>query len=237
MSVVTIRSHSGNCKAEISLPASKSISNRLMLIKALCHEDLEIENLSTSDDTRILTQCLEDIYSEEVFDVGDAGTAFRFLTAMFAITPGTRTLTGSKQMMKRPVGDLVKALKALGADITYTDNKNHPPLIIKGRELTKRKSDIRASISSQYISALLLIAPRLPQGLELKMAGNVASKPYITMTLKMMEHFGIRYRWKWKTITIEKQLYRPKSLWWNPTGPLLHSGMRSSPFQEMQRLS
>ena len=210
MSVVYIRSHSGNCKAEILLPASKSISNRLMLIKALCKEDFTIENISNSDDTAILRLCIENISKEEVFDVADAGTAFRFLTALFAITLGTRILTGSKQMLKRPVGDLVKALKDLGADITYADKINHPPLIIKGRELTKRKSGIRANISSQYISALLLIAPRLPQGLELKMSGDVASKPYITMTLKMMEHFGVYYKWRWKTITIEKQLYRPR---------------------------
>jgi 3-phosphoshikimate 1-carboxyvinyltransferase len=210
MSVVHIRSHSGNCKAEIHLPASKSISNRLMLIKALCKEEFEIENISHSDDTRILRRCIENISEDEVFDVSDAGTAFRFLTALFAITPGTRKLTGSKQMLKRPMGILVLALRRLGADITVVGKKNHPPLIITGTELTKRITTINASMSSQFVSALLLIAPTLPKGLKIKLTGSIASKPYISMTLNMMEHFGVTYQWKENTITIMKQSYQPR---------------------------
>ncbi|MEI6851637.1 MAG: 3-phosphoshikimate 1-carboxyvinyltransferase [Bacteroidota bacterium] len=211
MSGIQIRMGSTGIKTSVDLPASKSISNRLLLIKALCKESFTIDNLSLSDDTLILQRCIENLTEEEVFDVGDAGTAFRFLTALFAITPGKRTLTGSKRMLKRPVGDLVKALNKLGADISYAAKNNHPPLIINGAILSGSKTTIRAGISSQFISALLLIAPQLPQGLQLKLLGDIASKPYISMTLKMMEHFGVSSLWKWKTIEVAKQAFQPRN--------------------------
>jgi len=209
MSGIKVQNSTGIIKISPDLPASKSISNRLLLIRALCKENIEIENLSTADDTVILQKCTENLYQEEVFDVNDAGTAFRFLTALFAITPGVRTLTGSKRMQKRPVGDLVKALQKMGADITFTAKKNYPPLRINGKKFSENKVSINAGISSQFISALLLIAPELPNGLQLKLSGEIASEPYINMTLKVMEQFGITHKWKHNQIIIEKQPYIP----------------------------
>jgi 3-phosphoshikimate 1-carboxyvinyltransferase len=210
MSRIQVRNGAGNIKASIQLPASKSISNRLLMIKALCSESFEIENLSQSDDTRVLQDCIENLDKVELFDVNDAATPFRFLTALLAIMPNSYTLTGSKQLMKRPVSNLVNALNKLGADITYAAKKYHPPLIIKGAKFSSRIVTIDAGISSQFISALLLIAPALPKGIILKLSGNIASKPYINMTLKMMEYFGVNYVWEQNKITIEKQEYKPR---------------------------
>lgn len=207
MESLKIRNGSGNINASIVLPASKSISNRLLIIKDLCRDEFEIDNLSESDDTLILQNCIENMYLSDVFNVNNAGTAFRFLTALFSIIPGTRKLSGSKRMMYRPVGNLVNALIKLGADITYNGRKNFPPLTIKGNYFTKNTVSLSAGMSSQFISALLLIAPELPNGIQIKLSGNIASKPYIEMTLKMMEQFDVRHHWKKNIITIEKQSY------------------------------
>ncbi len=199
----------GKIKTSILLPASKSISNRLLIIRALCKESPAIDNLSLSEDTLILQRCIENLAEEEVFDVANAGTAFRFLTALLAITPGKHTLTGSKRMLKRPVRELVKALKYLGADIEYSGLTGYPPLIITGKEFTNRITSIKAGVSSQYISALLLIAPCLPKGLKLTLKGEMASRPYIGMTLKLMEQFGVKSHWEKNTISVERQPYQP----------------------------
>lgn len=194
-------------KAIIDLPASKSISNRLLIIKALCPDNFTIENLSVADDTVVLKQCIENITRQKEFNTGDGGTPFRFLTALFAITPGTRMLTGSERMMKRPVSVLVNALNELGANISYANKTFRPPLIIKGTKLTKHKITIAADVSSQFISALLLIAPHLPKGLLVKLMSPIASEPYINMTLKLMEQFGINYTREGKHIQISRQAY------------------------------
>jgi 3-phosphoshikimate 1-carboxyvinyltransferase len=211
MQSTTVSSGPESVTASVGLPASKSISNRLLLIKALCDQNIEIENLSQSNDTVVLQSCIDNMLEAEIFDVNDTGTAFRFLTALFAITPGKRTITGSARMKQRPVGDLVKSLIDSGADISYANQEGYPPLIIRGTSLANQKVSMNAGISSQFISALLLIAPTLQNGLELTLDGNVASKPYIEMTLKLMKHFGIQYQWDQNIIKVEKQLYHAKA--------------------------
>ncbi|HNZ41893.1 MAG TPA: 3-phosphoshikimate 1-carboxyvinyltransferase [Bacteroidales bacterium] len=209
MRPVIIHSDAGNIKASIKLPASKSISNRLLVIKSLCDAPFRINNLSSSDDTRILGDCLNNKEHYRVFDVKDAGTPLRFLTAVFALTPGNRMLTGSPRLQERPLAPLVQALNELGAIICFTDKHGFPPLVINGNDITGGSIAIDASISSQFISALLLIAPALPKGIELTLKNNTASVSYIRMTLKLMEHFDIVSKWFQDVITIRPQKYQP----------------------------
>jgi len=208
MQNIQISINSKNLKTSVVLPSSKSLSNRLLIIKSLCEDDFKIHNLSKSDDTKILDGCLQNIDTWRVFDVNDAGTPLRFLTAAFAISPGNRLLTCSSRMSERPVGPLVDALNVLGAKICYFDKKGFPPLVINGSEIRGGKIAIDAGISSQFISALLLIAPVLPEGLEITLKSPVASAPYIRMTLGLMEHFGIVSEWKDDRIKIKPQKYQ-----------------------------
>ncbi len=191
----------------INLPASKSISNRVLIINALCNNPFPVKNLSDSDDTKVMQQALDS--DENKFDIGHAGTAMRFLTAYLANKPGTWEITGSERMKQRPATILVDALRALGAQIEYTENEGFPPLKITGRELTGKTIELNGSISSQYISALLMIAPVLKNGLTLKLTGYVTSLPYIELTLKLMEQFGISYSRKENIITVPAQNYIP----------------------------
>ncbi|MFI5171247.1 MAG: 3-phosphoshikimate 1-carboxyvinyltransferase [Chitinophagales bacterium] len=181
----------GKISGDIILEGSKSISNRLLIMRALSEGSFDIENLSPSDDTKTLMRLLnkEDL----LFDVGAAGTTMRFLTAYFSIIPGERILTGSERMKKRPVKILVDALRELGADIEYLEKEGYPPIKISGRKIHGGKITIRADISSQYISALLMIGPVLENGLELELDGKISSQPYINMTLEMMAAMGIEY--------------------------------------------
>ncbi|MFH1319454.1 MAG: 3-phosphoshikimate 1-carboxyvinyltransferase [Bacteroidota bacterium] len=195
-------------KGKITLPSSKSISNRVLIIRALCKEGFEISNLSDAEDTKVLQQLLTS--TESVLDVGAAGTAMRFLTAYLSIKQGTWILTGSERMKERPVSILVDALRQLGAEIEYLGKEGYPPLKIKGASLSGQEVEIDGSLSSQYISALLLIAPVLPNGLSIKITsppdnrqGIIASKPYIKMTLKIMKHFGVLCSWHDDTIMVE----------------------------------
>ena len=197
-----------NC--EIDLPSSKSISNRLLIIQALCKEHFEITNLSDSEDTIALQKALSN--KQNRLDIGAAGTTFRFLTAYLSTLKGNEfTLTGSKRMKQRPIQKLVTALNNLGATISYTDKEGFPPLNIKGMELKGGKITIDGSTSSQFITALLLIAPTLQEGLILEISGEIVSKPYILMTLKLMEEFGVSYTWKGNTIEVEQQEYISKN--------------------------
>jgi len=197
-----------NC--EIDLPSSKSISNRLLIIKALCKKKFLIKNLSESDDTIALQKALSN--KQNRLDIGAAGTTFRFLTAYLSTLKGNEfTLTGSKRMKQRPIQKLVTALNNLGATISYTDKEGFPPLNIKGMELKGGKITIDGSTSSQFITALLLIAPTLQEGLILEISGEIVSKPYILMTLKLMEEFGVSYTWKGNTIEVEQQEYISKN--------------------------
>ncbi len=173
----------------VSLTSSKSITNRALIIQALCNEKIIIENAALAEDSKILNSVLENLLHE--INVKDAGTAFRFLTAYLSIQPGTFILTGTERMKERPIGGLVKALIKIGAQIEFIENENFPPLKIIGGNLMGGQLSIDASESSQYISALLLIAPKLSQGLKLELTGKINSESYIDMTLFIMNHFGI----------------------------------------------
>lgn len=175
---------------EIKVTGSKSESNRLLILQAL-FPGITVNNLSNSDDTKYLKKGLES--PEQLIDIHHAGTAMRFLTAYFSIQEGREVvLTGSKRMQERPIKLLVEALKALGADISYEKNEGYPPLRIKGKKLSRGEVRVQANISSQYVSALMLIAPALPDGLRIRLDGQVTSAPYISMTLEIMRHAGIR---------------------------------------------
>ncbi len=187
----------------IAVTGSKSESNRLLILQAQFPE-IEIENLSNSDDTRVLQKAL--ISSEKVIDIHHAGTAMRFLTAYFAGNPGREVvLTGSQRMQERPIGILADALRKLGAQIDYEKQEDFPPLRIKGQKLEKNKVEVQANISSQYISALMLCAPSLPEGLEIHLQGKVTSVPYIMMTLQLLKQCGISGKFADNVIHIAPQ--------------------------------
>ena len=180
--------------ATIQLPASKSISNRALIIHALSKGAHRPENLSDCDDTQVMIRALE-AKEGETIDIMAAGTAMRFLTAYFSVTPGTRILTGTERMKQRPIGILVDALRELGADIEYAENEGFPPLRITGKTLTQSHITLPGNVSSQYISALLMIAPTLKDGLTLTLTGDIISRPYIQMTLLLMKDFGAKASW------------------------------------------
>jgi 3-phosphoshikimate 1-carboxyvinyltransferase len=199
----------------IRLTASKSESNRALIIRALCAEKFPLENVAAADDSARMQEIL-DTYSgsrgqENTFDAGAAGTTMRFLTAYLATQPGTHILTGSGRMKKRPIGVLVNALKTLGADIEYLEEKGFPPLKIHGKTLKGGEVEMDGNVSSQFVSALLLIAPELQNGLVIKFKDEVTSRPYINMTLKMMEEFRVYGLWQQDSISVSAQQYRRKS--------------------------
>jgi len=188
---------------KITISGSKSESNRLLILQKL-YPALQIENLSDSDDTKHLQSALQNL--SDTIDIGHAGTAMRFLTAYYAIQPGkTTVLTGSKRMQERPIKVLINALKQLDSSITYINNKGFPPLKIYGKEILKNKLSIQANVSSQYISALLLIAPKLKNGLELNLEGKITSMPYLEMTLSLLQAIGITTSFKDNSIKIASQ--------------------------------
>ncbi len=193
--------------ANINLPSSKSISNRILIINALSFNPYPVWNLSDSDDTRVLAEVLSS--NKNKFDIGHAGTAMRFLTAFLSRIAGEWEITGSERMKQRPIGILVNALEQLGARIEYLGQKNFPPLRIFGSHLKGKTLYLDGSISSQYISALLMIGPTLENGLAINLQGEITSRSYIELTLKLMEHFGIRYQWENNTITLNEQQYLP----------------------------
>ena len=193
-------------KGSIVLPGSKSVANRALIIHALSYSPYPIENLSESDDTRVMEQVFNS--NTNVFDIGHAGTAMRFLTAFLAQIVGEWTLTGSERMKQRPIGILVDALNKLGARIEYLENEGFPPLKIYGSHLKGCILELDGSVSSQYISALLMIAPTLEDGLTLRLKNKITSRPYIEMTLKLMEQFGVKSVWKGNEICIAEQTYK-----------------------------
>ena len=202
-------------KGEITLDGSKSISNRALNLRALSGQNFEIQRISTSKDTRTLEKLLKEFATQKEgetveLDTGHAGTTFRFLTGYLAAQKGTQILTGSGRMKQRPIGILVDALRKLGAEIEYLENEGYPPLRIKERksDFSNNQLTIAANTSSQYISSLLMLAPTLPNGLELTLDGKIVSVPYIQMTLKLMQQFGIQHTWEGNLIKIEKQKYQ-----------------------------
>ena len=181
----------------IALPASKSVSNRALMLQALCPKKcFDIANLAVCDDTDHMLQGVEDKQAgAPLIDIGATGTAMRFLTAYLAITEGETVITGSERMKQRPIGTLVEALRTLGADITYIDKEGYPPLRIRGKKLQGGTLEVEAGISSQYISALLMVAPCLADGLTLRLKGNIASRTYIELTLDLMRKYGATAEW------------------------------------------
>lgn len=187
-------------KFDIEITGSKSETNRLLLLRAI-FPNISIKNLSNSDDAQAMEKGLK-MKTGEV-DIHHAGTAMRFLTAYFASQEGKEVvLTGSKRMTERPIQVLVEALQGLGADIEYLKNHGYPPIKIRGKELTKNKASLPANISSQYISALLLIAPGLKNGLELELIGKITSVPYIKMTLGLLTQIGVKNSFEGNTVKV-----------------------------------
>ena len=201
----------GIIDGEITIPASKSISNRVLIIRELCKQKFQITNLSDSNDTKVLDHALKHNLNE--VNIADSGSAMRFLTALLAIKKNKSTIiNGTAYMEKRPIGILVDGLIKLGAEIQYLKKPGFPPLKINGRNLMGGEIDIDAQISSQFISALLLIAPILKKGLILNLKNCIVSKPYINITLELMNRFGIQYSWIKDQITISPQKYMARDI-------------------------
>lgn len=193
------------------LPASKSIANRALIVNALSGGGTVLQNLSDANDTQLMLRLVNS--DSAVIDAEDAGTTMRFLTAYFAVTGKNKTLTGSHRMKERPIGLLVDALRSLGCDIQYLEKDGYPPHKILGFSGQKITSlEIRGDVSSQYISALMMIAPALPDGLRLKLTGKIGSRPYIEMTASLMRHFGADVSFENDTIAVLPKKYTPSTL-------------------------
>lgn len=177
----------------INLPASKSISNRALILHALGKGSVVPDNLSDCDDTKVIINALKTM--PPVIDIKAAGTAMRFMTAYLSVTPGEHVITGTDRMKHRPIRVLVDALRKLGAQIEYTEEEGFPPLRITGETLDGGMLEIPGDVSSQYISALLMIGPAMKNGLKLRLTGNIVSRPYIDLTLHVMHEFGISVEW------------------------------------------
>ncbi len=197
---------------DISLDGSKSISNRALIVLALAGVDPTdwLSCLSTSKDTTTLYRLLRQ--SGDLYDAGDAGTTFRFLTAYLALQPGDQTLTGSARMRERPIGGLVEALRGIGADIGYLEKEGYPPLRIGELKPRQGRASVRihAGTSSQFLSALLMIGPYLADGLELIPEGRLVSRPYLDMTLQLMRYFGGQAEWRGDTVIVAPGRYQPQ---------------------------
>ena len=194
--------------ASLALPTSKSLCARALVVNHLCQPPVPLVGLSDCDDTQAILQGLEALRNSEDaplrVDIGAAGTAMRFLTALFAATPQLDVvITGSQRMKERPIGALVTALQAAGADIRYVEKEGYPPLRIRGKQLEGGTLALPSNISSQYVSALLMIAPTMRRGLQLELVGKVASAPYIRMTMQVMKAFGVEVKWENNLISIE----------------------------------
>jgi 3-phosphoshikimate 1-carboxyvinyltransferase len=218
MNRVTIRNKTKIIKGEIGLPASKSISNRALILQYLSGNKLSIHNLSEAEDTELMVALLgsikenQDASSAKVIDCHNSGTVFRFLTALLAITPGKWLITGSERMKERPVGILADTLNRLGAAIHYKNKSGYPPLSIEGKKISGGEIEIDGSVSSQYITALLLISPTLKNGLTLKLKNKISSLPYIQMTLQLLSRIGIQSAFKDKAIRIAFQDFEAREL-------------------------
>ncbi len=192
---------------EINLPSSKSISNRALILNALAYSPYDVENVSDCDDTRVMIKALDS--NDTTFDIGAAGTSMRFLTAFLSKTVGEWIITGSQRMKQRPIKLLVDALNSLGARIEYIENEGFPPLKIYGSALMGGEISLNGGVSSQYISALMMIAPYMQNGLKIKLEGIVISVPYIQMTMRMMHEYGVEVRFENNEIDIRPQTYKP----------------------------
>ena len=211
--MVKINTSSNRIEGCVQLSASKSISNRLLMIKAISNSSFELYNLSESDDTRILNQILSDTSLPNEINCHHAGTTLRFLTAYLSTINGTFRVFGSERMHQRPIKPLVDCIRKLGIEIRYLENEGFPPIEILGNETIQGgELTIPGNISSQFISALLLIAPKLKNGLSLHIIDPILSTPYIKMTLSLMQEMGIEYTWDKNTIHVEHQAYSTRNL-------------------------
>lgn len=177
----------------IKLPASKSISNRALVLSALAGGKNIPDNLSDCDDTEVIIAALRDMPYE--INIKAAGTAMRFMTAFLSVTPGEHVITGTERMQHRPIGVLVDSLRKLGADVEYVNAQGYPPLLIKGRNLEGGYVQIAGNVSSQFISALLMVGPMMKKPLTLQLTGDIISRPYIDLTLGMMREYGVNPEW------------------------------------------
>ncbi|MDR1436905.1 MAG: 3-phosphoshikimate 1-carboxyvinyltransferase [Candidatus Symbiothrix sp.] len=191
-------------QASVRLPASKSISNRALILNVLSSNPCPVDNLSDSDDTQVLLKALQSSVPD--LNIGAAGTSMRFLTAYLSQLDGEWRITGTERMKNRPIRVLVDALRELGGDIVYPEKEGFPPLLIRGKKLKGGDISLQGNVSSQYISALMMIAPRMENGLSLHLEGGIISRPYIEMTVRLMEAFGIRVVWEGQTIRIRPQV-------------------------------
>jgi 3-phosphoshikimate 1-carboxyvinyltransferase len=213
---ITITKNDKIIKGTIQLPFSKSISNRLMIIRAQTAGGVKINNLAEADDTLLLANLLKQISERKPkqpiveLDTGNAGTAMRFLTAYLCSVPGRWILTGSDRMKMRPIGPLVDALRLLGAEIDYLSKLGYPPLLIKGTSLRGGEITIDAGVSSQFVSALIMIGPCIPGGITLFLKGEAVSKPYINMTIRLLEYFGIKVKRDKNKISINESAFIPR---------------------------
>ncbi len=208
MQSVYIRNHSKLKKIDIPLASSKSESNRALIINQLAGNKSVLSNLSSARDTQIMQDLLSS--NGDTFNVKDAGTVMRFMTAYLSLIAQNATITGTDRMCLRPIGILVDALNSLGAEIDYKDEIGYPPLLIN-KIIEQKTNDLKiaGNVSSQYISALMMIAPTLPKGLKIELDGEIYSLPYIEMTLGLMSHFGIEYTFDHQVINIPNQAYKP----------------------------
>lgn len=210
MEILRLAQQSNFQSITIPLPSSKSESNRVLVIDALTKGENRISNLAEARDTQTMISLLQK--NPPVYDVLDAGTTMRFLTAYAAVTQQKKVMTGTPRMCQRPIGILVDALREIGAEIHYLNLEGYPPLAIHGlQDQTSHQIKIRGDVSSQYISAMLMIAPLLPKGLELELEGKVGSRTYIEMTLELMAQFGVQHAWIENKISITNQAYTPTS--------------------------
>jgi 3-phosphoshikimate 1-carboxyvinyltransferase len=210
MNLLLQTTHS-NLQAQIAVTGSKSETNRLLLLKAL-FPAITLANTSNSDDSEVMEKAL--IGKEEIVDIHHAGTAMRFLTAFFAVNEGREVvLTGSQRMTERPIKVLVEALEQLGAVISYEKEVGYPPIRIKGQKITSSKVNIPANVSSQYISALMLVAPKLENGIEINLVGEITSVPYIKMTLALLNDLDIKTSFEGNVIKVfPKATVEPKEM-------------------------
>ncbi|SDK24631.1 3-phosphoshikimate 1-carboxyvinyltransferase [Catalinimonas alkaloidigena] len=206
VSSVTLTHPTGRVQCTIPLPSSKSESNRLLIIRALSGTDTPLHNLAAARDTQTMMRLLQS--DEEEVDVLDAGTTMRFLTAYYALSGQTKVMTGTPRMCERPIGPLVDALRQIGAQITYLNHEGYPPMRLEGFHYEgHHRVTLPGNISSQYISALLMVAPTLPDGLEIELTGPIGSRPYIEMTRALMRDFGVDSEWHGNLLSVGPQPY------------------------------
>lgn len=218
---ITLTQHTKQIKGTVQLTGSKSESNRALIIKAIGKGKVDIANLSAADDTVLLEKALQLASSTDssrvTIDIGPAGTAMRFMTSYLCTLKGQFELTGTQRMQQRPIGLLVDALKEIGADISYANKNGYPPLLINGQlEQYSSIVKINGDVSSQYISSLLLIASTLKEGLTLEIVGDLTSRPYVLMTLNMLEEAGIYHSWVGNKIHIAPQEAIAQTLYIEP---------------------